>query len=76
MTIRNAVERPEARDEGSLIMSGVEKESVLDCLEIAINSTERNMPPFDYDVENCSERVLRVILGYTPYVNRYVWRKK
>lgn len=76
ITIRNAVERPEAIDEGSLIMSGVNKESVLNCLEIALNSTEPNIAPFDYDVDNCSERVLRVILGYTPYVNRYVWRKR
>lgn len=76
ITIRNAVERPEAIDEGSLIMSGVDKESVLKCLEVAMESEEPNNPPYDYAVDNCSERVLRTVLSYTPYVNKYVWSKR
>lgn len=75
ITIRNAVERPEAIDEGSLIMSGVDKESVLKCLEVAMTSEEPNNPPYDYAADNCSERVLRTVLSYTPYINRYVWKR-
>lgn len=75
ITIRNAVERPEAIDEGSLIMSGVDKESVLKCLDVAM-SGEQVDAPYDYDVLNCSDRVLKVVLSYTPYINRYVWRKR
>lgn len=72
ITIRNAHERPEATDAGSLQMTGVDKENILKCLEIASAPT---MIPFDYGVDNCSDRVLKIILGYVGYVNRVVWRK-
>lgn len=73
ITIRNAIERAEAVDVGSLLMTGVDKESILNCLDIVERPTTI---PADYDVDNCSERVLKVILGYTPYVNKYVWGKR
>jgi len=73
ITIRNAIERAEAIDVGSILMTGVDKESILNCLEIVRPPT--TIPP-DYDVDNCSDRVLKVILGYTPYINKYVWRKR
>lgn len=73
ITIRNAVERPEAVDVGSLLITGVDKENILQCLEIAKAPT---VIPVDYNVDNCSDRVLNVILGYTPYVNKYVWHKR
>lgn len=72
ITIRNAIERPEAIDVGSILMSGVDKQNVLDCLDIV---TAPTTIPADYDVDNCAERVVKVILGYTNYVNKYVWRK-
>lgn len=73
ITIRNAIERPEAIDVGSILMTGVDKDSILNCLEIVERPTTI---PADYNVVNCSERVLKVILGYTPYINKYVWRKR
>lgn len=72
ITIRNAVERPEAVDVGSLLITGVDKEHILRCIDIAKAPT---YTPVDWDIDNCSDRVLNVILGYTGYVNRYVWRK-
>jgi len=72
ITIRNAIERPEAIDVGSILMTGVNQTDILNCLDIV--SPPRAIPP-DYDVDNCSERVLRVILGYTPYIRRYVWHE-
>ena len=72
ITIRNAIERAEAIDVGSLLMTGVDKASILNCLELVSAPTTI---PVDYDVDNFSDRVLKVILGYTPYVNRYVWHK-
>jgi len=72
ITIRNAIERPEAIDHGSILMTGVDKENILLCLDAV---KEPVMAPGDYFIENCSERVLKVILGYTGYVNRVVWRK-
>lgn len=73
ITIRNAHERAEATDVGSILMTGVDKESILNCLDIVEAPTTI---PADYDVDNCSNRVLKVILGYTPYVNKYVWGKR
>lgn len=72
ITIRNAIERPEAIDVGSILMTGVDKESILRCLNIV---TAPVTVPVDYSVDNTSERVLKVILAYTGYVNRVVWRK-
>lgn len=73
ITIRNAIERAEAIDAGSILMTGVDKENILNCLEIVKAPTEI---PDEYDIDNCSERVLRVVLGFTPYVNKYVWGKR
>lgn len=72
ITIRNAHERAEATDAGSILMTGVNKDSILNCLDIVEAPTTI---PVDYNVDNCSDRVLKVILGYTPYINRYVWYK-
>jgi len=72
ITIRNAHERAEATDAGSILMTGVNKENILNCLQIVETPTTI---PDGYNVDNCSDRVLKVILGYTPYVNKYVWRK-
>lgn len=72
ITIRNAIERPEAVDVGSILISGVNKDSILSCLDVVSKPTTI---PADYDIDNCSDRVLKVILGYTGYVNRYVWHK-
>lgn len=72
ITIRNAIERAEAIDVGSILMTGVDKENILRCLDIVEAPT--TCPP-DYDVDNCSDRVLKVILAYTGYINRNVWHK-
>jgi len=72
ITVRNAIERPEAIDVGSILMTGVNAESILHCLDIV---KEPGDIPVDYDVWNCAERVVRIVLGYTPYINKYVWHK-
>lgn len=72
ITIRNAIERAEAIDAGSILLTGVDKNQIIDCLEIVSAPTTI---PADYDIDNCSDRVLKVILGYVGYVNRYVWHK-
>lgn len=72
ITIRNAIERAEAIDVGSILMTGVDRDNILNCLEIVEPPTTI---PADYDIDNCSERVLKVILAYTGYVNRNVWHK-
>jgi len=74
LNIRQAHERPEAMEEASVMMVGLENRRILQALEILetqINDTLR--PVGDYSMPNVSDKVLRIILSYTDYVNRVVW---
>jgi len=76
LNIREAHERPEAMEEASVMMVGLEKERILQGLEVLKtqgNDTLRNVA--DYSMPNVSEKVLRIILSYTDYVNKTVWKK-
>lgn len=79
ITIRNAHERPEGMDEGTLIMSGLSPDRVLDAIRVTVKQYKENDKPFnvikDYDVENVSKKVVKIILSYTDYINRVVWKK-
>ena len=79
ITIRNAHERPEGMDVGTLIMSGLKKECVLDAIRVVIeqhDKFERVMGAVeDYEGGPVSKQVLRVVLSYVDYVNRTVWSK-
>ncbi|MFA6143761.1 MAG: UDP-N-acetylglucosamine 2-epimerase (non-hydrolyzing) [Sulfuricurvum sp.] len=76
LNIREAHERPEAMEEASVMMVGLEKERILQGLEVLEtqqNDTLRNVA--DYSMPNVSDKVLRIILSYTDYVNKTVWKK-
>lgn len=79
VTIRQAHERPEGMDEGTLIMCGLKTDRVLEAIRIVIDQHAQGSGQFrlipDYDTGNVSKKVLRIILSYTDYVNRVVWRK-
>ncbi len=76
LNIRQAHERPEAIEEASVMMVGLEKERVLQGLEILETQTDDTLRTVgDYTMPNVSEKVLRIILSYTDYVNRVVWGK-
>ena len=76
LNIRQAHERPEAMEEAAVMMVGLKKERILhglEVLETQNNETLRLVA--DYSMPNVSEKVLRIILSYTDYVNRVVWGK-
>ncbi|WP_413581376.1 non-hydrolyzing UDP-N-acetylglucosamine 2-epimerase [Bdellovibrio sp. HCB288] len=75
ITIRNAHERPEGMDVGTLIMSGTKAVDVCNAVRVATETSPTEIVP-DYDVENVSEKVVKTILSYTHYINRFVWRKE
>ena len=79
ITIRQAHERPEGMDEGTLIMTGLKSDRILDAIDVVTSQiSERRDVIYtipDYRTDNVSKKVVRIILSYTDYVNRTVWHK-
>lgn len=74
LNIRQAHERPEAMEEASVMMVGLKKERVLQGLEV-LDTQEKDTLRIvaDYCMPNISDKVLRIIISYTDYINRVVW---
>lgn len=80
ITVRQAHERPEGMDEGTLIMSGLKARDILSAVKCV---TTQQAPGYeamiqtvsDYDVEHVSAKIVRIILSYTDYIRRTVWRE-
>jgi UDP-N-acetylglucosamine 2-epimerase (non-hydrolysing) len=80
ITMRNSHERPEGMDEGIVIMSGLKPENIMKAIEVTVSQFKENGGHSlnvikDYDVNNVSKKVIKIILSYTDYVNREVWKK-
>ena len=79
VTIRNAHERPEGMDEGTLVMSGLKKERVLEAVKLVTSQHDREKRVFpiikDYEGGPVSKQIARIVLSYTDYINRTVWHK-
>lgn len=80
LNIREAHERPEAMEEASVMMVGLSPERIMQGLEQLKTQKlgdQRNFRQVaDYSMPNVSEKMVRIILSYTDYVNRVVWSKK
>jgi len=80
LNIREAHERPEAMEEASVMMVGLNPERIMQALA-ALKTQKRNpernfRQVADYSTPNVSEKIVRIILSYTDYINRVVWSKK
>jgi UDP-N-acetylglucosamine 2-epimerase (non-hydrolysing) len=79
ITIRQAHERPEGMDEGTLIMTGLEKNRIIEAIDIVTSQVKTNKflihQVADYKIDNVSKKVVRIILSYIDYINRTVWKK-
>lgn len=76
LNIREAHERPEAMEEASVMMVGLKKDRILQAL-VLLEQQNRDTIGYiyDYSMSNVSEKVARIILSYTDYINRKVWNK-
>jgi UDP-N-acetylglucosamine 2-epimerase (non-hydrolysing) len=79
LNIRNTHERPEAMEEGSVMLTGLEPQRVIQGLQILETQARGDVRNFrlveDYSMPNVSDKVLRIIVSYTDYVKRYVWHE-
>jgi UDP-N-acetylglucosamine 2-epimerase (non-hydrolysing) len=77
--LREAHERPEGQDQGTVIMAGSRPERILEAVKVATERFARHGRTWkvapDYDVDDVASIVVNAIVGYTDYVNRTVWRK-
>ena len=76
LNIREAHERPEAMEEATVMMVGTETETIMQGLNILEKSNGNSKIVNDYDVENVSDKVLKIIISYTSYINKNVWKKQ
>ncbi|TDO77449.1 UDP-N-acetylglucosamine 2-epimerase (non-hydrolysing) [Flavobacterium chryseum] len=77
ISIRTSTERPEAVDVGTIIIGGIQKDQILNAIEItkALIPNDLTQLPVEYQVNNTSERVVKVIQSYTSIVNKVIWNK-
>ncbi len=79
VTLRNAHERPEGMDAGTLIMSGLKKQNVLEAVAMVVKQHNRPdtspTPVPDYEFHNVSRQISRIVMSYVDYINRTVWHK-
>ncbi len=76
--IRTSTERPEALDKGVFVLAGIDKKSLLQAVDTAVemnNNGDNGIPVPNYTDENVSTKVVKLIQSYTGIVNKLVWRK-
>ena len=77
LNIREAHERPEAMEEASVMMVGMNPERVMQGLaELQYQSLDQRTfrLVYDYSVPNVSDKIVRIIISYTDYIRRFVWK--
>ena len=77
VSIRTSTERPESIDTGVIIIGGIKADSILQSTEIAVKSFTKDKYelPKEYTIKNVSDRVVKIIQGYTSIINSEVWKK-
>lgn len=77
--IRTSTERPEALDKACFILAGIDGNSLLQAVDVAVEMNKNcdlGIPVPDYVDENVSDKVVKIIQSYTGVVNKMVWRKE
>jgi UDP-N-acetylglucosamine 2-epimerase (non-hydrolysing) len=77
VSIRTSTERPEAIDAGTIVLGGIRKDQMLNAINISkgLSVNQQTKLPLEYDVTNCSEKIVKLIQSYTSIVNKVIWDK-
>ena len=75
ISIRTSTERPEAVDVGSIIIGGITRDEILNSIRVCMLTTGINKLPVEYQIDDVSNRVIRIIQSYTSIVNKTIWNK-
>jgi len=77
VSFRTSTERPEALDKGNIVIGNIKAKYVIESMNLAINTFKNNkiIKSFDYNDNNASEKVIKIIQSYTPIINKIVWNK-
>ena len=79
LNMRESHERPEAMEETTVMMVGMNKDRIMQALEILFSKDSLKEKllnlPIDYNDKNVSEKVLRIIISYTDYIKQVIWKK-
>ena len=76
--VRTSTERPEAIEFGNILLGNIDKQNLLNSVEITIDSQSKNDSydiPVDYNVSNVSKKIVKIIQGYTEKINSEIWKK-
>tara|TARA_B100000963_G_scaffold246503_1_gene215860 strand:+ start:320 stop:1465 length:1146 start_codon:yes stop_codon:yes gene_type:complete len=76
--VRTSTERPEAIEFGNILLGNIDKENLFNSVEITIDSQSKNDAydiPVDYNVNNVSQKIVKIIQGYTDKINTETWKK-
>ena len=77
VSLRDSTERPEAIEKGNVVLGNIGHTTIINSIELAVNLYDKNntIIPQDYIDTNVSAKVLKIIQGYTPIVNKVIWFK-
>ena len=77
VSVRTSTERPEAVDFGSIVLGNIDAETIVQATEIALCTFDKEQIEVSpgYNMTNVSNKVVRIIQGFTPIVNRETWKK-
>jgi UDP-N-acetylglucosamine 2-epimerase (non-hydrolysing) len=76
ISIRTSTERPEAIDAGTIILGGITRSEMINSIHLAKKLENKSVQlPVEYNIVDCSSRIVKLIQSYTPIVNKVIWNK-
>jgi UDP-N-acetylglucosamine 2-epimerase (non-hydrolysing) len=77
ISIRTSTERPEAIDAGTIVLGGLSTDQIINSIEVTkgLQTDKEFSLPWEYNIENTSERVIKIIQSYTSIINKIIWNK-